>query len=242
MRTMEKKHLDKGLIHYLYGNGVGKTSSSFGIVLRSLGNNLNPIIIQFLKESNETSSGKKDGGQYEIHGLDLLKIDVNDIYLEYLEKMKASKTMDELEKTSESAKKNKMTKGFDYGEYHILNNNLHVPMIQLGTPQFIFTGEKPTQQQLYRVEFGLKLIEKLFQTDVYDVVVLDEIITAISLKMVPLEKALTLLKKRKPTIEVILTGREKIGELMDISDYITQFNDEKHPFKKGILARKGIEF
>ena len=236
------KHLERGLIHYLYGNGAGKTSSSFGIVLRAIGNNLSPLIIQFLKESQVSPSEKKENQEFEIHGLDGLKIDISDIYREYTENMKDFLSKDKTNKSKQPNDEKKIPQWFNYGEFEVFNKVLHVPVIQLGTPRFIYTGEKPTRDQLLKTEFGLRIIERVLQTDSYDVVVLDEIITAVFLKMVATERLVAILKNRKPTIEVILTGREKIAELMDISDYITQFHEEKHPYNSGIMARKGIEF
>lgn len=42
--------------------------------------------------------------------------------------------------------------------------------------------------------------------------------------------------------EYIITGHNKVDFLYDIADYVTYFQKEKHPFDKGIKARKGIEF
>jgi cob(I)alamin adenosyltransferase len=47
------------------------------------------------------------------------------------------------------------------------------------------------------------------------------------------------IKKEK---EIILTGRNKPTKLLKLADYVTEFRLIKHPFQKGILARKSIEF
>jgi cob(I)alamin adenosyltransferase len=51
--------LEFGLIHYYYGDGRGKTSTSIGTIIRALGHGLKPILIQFLKLHDE--NGKHSG-------------------------------------------------------------------------------------------------------------------------------------------------------------------------------------
>ena len=51
----EESRLKFGLIHYYYGNGRGKTSTLVGTIIRALGHDLKPILIQFLKLHDENS-------------------------------------------------------------------------------------------------------------------------------------------------------------------------------------------
>ena len=39
-----------------------------------------------------------------------------------------------------------------------------------------------------------------------------------------------------------MTGRNPERFLVDAADYVTKMKCEKHPFEKGISARKGVEF
>jgi cob(I)alamin adenosyltransferase len=44
-------------------------------------------------------------------------------------------------------------------------------------------------------------------------------------------------------VELVLTGRYAPKELKELADYVTEFKEEKHPYKdKGILAREGIDY
>jgi cob(I)alamin adenosyltransferase len=65
---LNNPHLQFGLIHYYYGEGRGKTSTSIGTIIRALGHGLRPILIQFLKLHDENS---KHSGFFigEIHFL-----------------------------------------------------------------------------------------------------------------------------------------------------------------------------
>lgn len=73
-----------------------------------------------------------------------------------------------------------------------------------------------------------------------DVVVLDEIISAYNHGFIGKESLLSFLDSTKA--EVVMTGREPAKELCQLADYITEMRKIKHPFDRGIMARKGIEF
>ncbi|MBD3350267.1 MAG: hypothetical protein GF364_02160 [Candidatus Lokiarchaeota archaeon] len=217
---------NKGLIHYNYGKGPGKSTSAFGIVVRALGHGFKPIVIQFLKKTreNEDTYTQKDE-------LDQLEIDVSDLIEEY-----------NVNEIDESETSNGRKSGFEYGEYVTFSSILKIPVIQLGTPSFIYSNEEPTQRHKTMCKFGFALIRRIIETQAYDLLILDEIITAIALNLIDLKSLIELLKNKREDLEIILTGREEINQLMEISDYVTEFVSKKHPFRKGIFARKGVEF
>src|SRR3990167_8681960 len=64
-----------GLVHVITGDGKGKTTSSLGLALRAIGNNLKVHMIQFLKSgfTGELYSSKKLGFTIEQFGVDALK-------------------------------------------------------------------------------------------------------------------------------------------------------------------------
>jgi cob(I)alamin adenosyltransferase len=82
-----------------------------------------------------------------------------------------------------------------------------------------------------------KLMEKNL-----DVLILDEIIVAVSFGLVDLSDVLSLISSRPPHLEMVLTGRGAPLELIEVADLVTEMRALKHPFDKGVGARKGIEF
>jgi cob(I)alamin adenosyltransferase len=48
--------------------------------------------------------------------------------------------------------------------------------------------------------------------------------------------------KKPERVELILTGREAPEEIIRKADLVTEMRAIKHPFTKGIMARKGIEY
>lgn len=72
-----------------------------------------------------------------------------------------------------------------------------------------------------------------------DMIILDEFLDIIP-DFLSVEKALELLND--DSREYILTGHTRIAKLFEKADYITNMQKEKHPYDKGVSARKGIEF
>ena len=50
------------------------------------------------------------------------------------------------------------------------------------------------------------------------------------------------MRKRPKALEVVLTGRDPSQHLLDAADYVTEMRKRKHPFDRGIAARRGVEF
>ena len=52
----------------------------------------------------------------------------------------------------------------------------------------------------------------------------------------------THLKWNNKDIELAFTGRQASEELIKLADYVTEMKMHKHPYQKGVEARKGIEY
>lgn len=76
----------------------------------------------------------------------------------------------------------------------------------------------------------------------YDLLVMDELMATVNLGLVSAEDVVAFLKSRPKNLEVVMTGRNPAPEIADEADYISEIKKIKHPFDKGINARKGIEF
>lgn len=72
--------------------------------------------------------------------------------------------------------------------------------------------------------------------------VMDEAIDAVRGGFLPVDELCAFLDSRPEGLEVVLTGHSLPQELADRADYISHVQKEKHPYDKGIVARKEIEF
>ena len=71
---------------------------------------------------------------------------------------------------------------------------------------------------------------------------LDEAVAACNHGLIEEATLIDFLRGRPKALEVVLTGRDPSQHLLDAADYVTEMRKCKHPFERGITARRGIEF
>ncbi len=76
----------------------------------------------------------------------------------------------------------------------------------------------------------------------YDLVILDEINCCLSEGLIEFSALQELFTSKHPQLELILTGRGASPELIQAADLVSEVLDIKHPYSKGTIARKGIEY
>ncbi len=90
-----------------------------------------------------------------------------------------------------------------------------------------------------------EVLERIAQTAekrFYDVLILDEIVFCLSKGLAKLEDIKNIIDRRDPAVEIVLTGRGATEELIELADLVTEMRSIKHPFDKGLPARRGIEY
>ena len=78
-------------------------------------------------------------------------------------------------------------------------------------------------------------------SDLFDVVVLDEIWTAVYFDLVPVDDVLELIRAKPSGVELVLTGRRAPREAIEAADLVTEMRPLKHYYDAGVPAREGIE-
>ncbi len=71
--------------------------------------------------------------------------------------------------------------------------------------------------------------------------VLDEAIGAVNKGLLDGDALLRFLRERPDGLEVVLTGRDPQPPFVELSDYVSEICKRKHPYDRGITARKGVE-
>jgi cob(I)alamin adenosyltransferase len=127
------------------------------------------------------------------------------------------------------------------GEYRSLSRFPNVEVTSFGLRQFIYkTGVNPAEKK--QAEAALSAAREAIVSGRYDLVVLDEINVAVYFKLLEADEVVRLIKDKPPHVELILTGRNADKRLIEMADLVTEMVKIKHPFDKGIKARKGIEY
>ena len=76
----------------------------------------------------------------------------------------------------------------------------------------------------------------------YKLIVLDEINIAIYYDLLEPKEVVNSIQKRPLGVHLILSGRNAHPEIIKSADKVVEMQEVKHPFHRGIKARKGIEF
>lgn len=87
----------------------------------------------------------------------------------------------------------------------------------------------------------LNKIEEAIREDACDMVIMDEVVYAYAYGLMDVEQ-FQRIYFGKSRVELILTGRTQDEALLQEADYITEMQAVRHPYEKGVTARKGIEY
>lgn len=118
------------------------------------------------------------------------------------------------------------------------------PLRRLGAAVFAcpnakFTWLMTPQEKADALAHNTQTLENALQMPC-DLLILDEACAALRAGLLPE----TLLQKAvlNAPYEAVLTGRDPADWMLQNADYITEFTARRHPYEKGIPARKGIEY
>ncbi|MGD9015517.1 MAG: cob(I)yrinic acid a,c-diamide adenosyltransferase [Candidatus Omnitrophota bacterium] len=128
-----------------------------------------------------------------------------------------------------------------YNEIRVLKKIPNIKIEQYGRGCFI-PEHKPSRRDVRLAATGLERARRILAKRKYNLVILDEINVALHLRLLKLQDVLRLVKQAQQDTELILTGRYAPLELIRIADLVSEIRDIKHYHKKGITARKGIEY
>ena len=133
-------------------------------------------------------------------------------------------------------------KGQHYGELDAVEKLSPLICIErFGREGFLHITEGPDDEDIRRAREGLRQCRVAMLSGRYDIVVLDEINTAVVLKVLTVEEVLGLLDERPAAVELVLTGRGAPQAVVDRADLVTEMKEIKHYYDKGVKAREGIE-
>ena len=89
---------------------------------------------------------------------------------------------------------------------------------------------------------GWKAAESMILSGGADILVLDEVSHAINFGFLPPEAVLEAIRRKKPGLHIVLTGRDMPSDIMEIADIATEMKELCHIYREGQPAVKGIDF
>lgn len=138
---------------------------------------------------------------------------------------------------------------FDKGGTHYCERTI---LDQLAIP-FIATGRDRIDPVSGRFDFSIQDVDKQeaergleeaerFVREGYDVVVLDEVSSSVSLGMLAEQDVLHLIASKPDKTELVLTGRGAPESFLQKAHLVTEMRLRKHYFYSGVPAREGLDF
>jgi cob(I)alamin adenosyltransferase len=89
---------------------------------------------------------------------------------------------------------------------------------------------------------AVMLAKEKLASGAYDVVILDEINYAAKLNLITEQDILDIIAAKPEKTSLVLTGNYAPESVIEAADLVTEMKEIKHPYQKGIKAKKGIDF
>jgi len=130
---------------------------------------------------------------------------------------------------------------YPYGEFSTLSKLPNVDIASFGL-RCLIDPSNINPEEIEQAKLALSAARKAMLSGNYDIVVLDEVNVALHFKLIELDEVVRLIGDKPQNVELILTGRYADAKLIELADLVTEMVKLKHPYDKGVKARKGIEY
>jgi cob(I)alamin adenosyltransferase len=133
---------------------------------------------------------------------------------------------------------------WDYGELY--SSNKLKPNFELIVTGKGFIGiiddDHLIEEHIQSSKNALKIAREKISSNKYNTIILDEINYALKLNLITENEVIDLLDSKPKELNIIMTGNYLSDKILEIADLVTEMKEVKHPYKKGIKAKKGIDF
>ena len=170
----------KSLVVVNTGDGKGKSSAAFGVMLRGLALDWPVAVVQFIKSGDWNVGEEKMGSKL---GVDWFN----------------------------------QGDGFTWDSENI-------------------EADKALARQ------GWEQAAALIAADEHRLVILDELTYLINWGWIEPESVYDAIRNRPEKVNLVITGRDAPDGLIEVADTVSEVVKVKHPFDKGIIAKKGIDY
>lgn len=106
----------------------------------------------------------------------------------------------------------------------------------------ILGDKKEKEQHIRKAIQGLERAKEIIASGKYDLVILDEIITALEIGLIEERDVLDIISVKPELMHLVITGHNHFPKILERCDLVTEMKMIQHPYYKGILAQKGIDY
>ncbi len=122
-----------------------------------------------------------------------------------------------------------------------LEPNLELHVVGKGFVGIVDDTRKLSEHKKAAAE-GVALALQKIRSGQYQLIILDELCVAAKLGLVSTEDVKTIVAARSEGQHLVITGRDAADWLIEAADLVTEMVETKHPYQKGIVAQKGIDY
>ena len=100
----------------------------------------------------------------------------------------------------------------------------------------------PYKEHRENAQEAIRLVHQKMESGQCEILVLDEINNALHLRLVDLEQILEIIRRKPPTMHLVLTGRDAHPQVIELADTVSEIIEVKHAYRKGIEPQPGIDY
>ena len=116
------------------------------------------------------------------------------------------------------------------------------PLCPIGKNNKGVRARKSKKQLVLECARALIAVHRLMDANRTDMLILDEINICVRDGYLKESDVLKIIQEKPKNLELVLTGRGAAKKIIAQAELVSFIKEEKHPYKKGIAARKGIEY
>jgi cob(I)alamin adenosyltransferase len=128
-----------------------------------------------------------------------------------------------------------------YGEAVAIERFPNIEVKTMGEG-FIVGPSRPSQKHMKAARKAWEACIREIFSLTYPLIVLDEVNVATHLGLIHPERVREMMFLKPKGVNIILSGRNAHPEIIEHASAVFEMREIKHPFRKGIQARMGIEF
>jgi cob(I)alamin adenosyltransferase len=128
------------------------------------------------------------------------------------------------------------------GELTALKNLPGVEIIQMGRGFVPSATDLDFPEHRQAALHALEKAAEALDSKKYDLIILDEICTAMDKGLITEDQIMKLLEESGEVSCLVLTGRGATNRLIAEADTVTEMRSLKHGLREGITAQKGVEY
>ncbi len=100
---------------------------------------------------------------------------------------------------------------------------------------------QPEAEDVRLAAQGLEDVRRIITAGEHDLVILDEANIATHFGLLHVQDLIDLIDAKPAGVELVFTGRKADPKLIERADLVSDFQEIKHYYQKGVMARKGVE-